>query len=62
MGGQVKERLMAARREGRGSMTRGGEPHKTPSYGECQHCPVTPEDCGDRVQTEKAYQGETDEF
>ncbi len=38
------------------------EPHKAPSYGECQHCPVTPEDCAERVQTEEAYHGETDEF
>ena len=38
------------------------EPHKAPSFGECQHCPLTPEDCGDRVQTEKAYLGETSEF
>ena len=38
------------------------EPHKAPSYGECLHCPLTPEDCGDRVVTERAYQGETDEF
>jgi hypothetical protein len=38
------------------------EPHKAPSYGECLHCPLTPEDCSDRVTTEKAYTGETDEF
>jgi hypothetical protein len=38
------------------------EPRKAPTYGECLHCRVTPEDCADRVQTEKAYQGETDEF
>jgi hypothetical protein len=24
------------------------EPHKAPSYGECLHCPLTPEDCSDR--------------
>jgi hypothetical protein len=38
------------------------EPHKAPSYGECLYCPLTAEDCSDRVQTDKAYQGETDEF
>ena len=38
------------------------EPHKAPSYEVCLHCPLTPEDCGGRVQSEKAYQGETDEF
>jgi hypothetical protein len=40
----------------------GQEPLKAPSYGECQHCPLTPEDCEDRVLTEKAYHGETDGF
>ena len=38
------------------------EPHKAPSFSECQNCPVTPEDCGDRLQTDKAHVGETDEF
>jgi hypothetical protein len=38
------------------------EPHKAPSYGECLHCPLTSEDCGDRVQREQACQGEMDEY
>ena len=38
------------------------EPHKAPSFGECQYCPITPEDCADRVVGAKAHQGETDEF
>ena len=37
------------------------EPHKAPSFGECQYCPITPEDCTDKVGTEKVFQGETDE-
>lgn len=37
-------------------------PHKAPSFGECQYCPVTREDCVDRVNTVQVYQGETDEF
>ncbi|MBY0515234.1 MAG: PD-(D/E)XK nuclease family protein [Gemmataceae bacterium] len=38
------------------------EPHKAPSFAECQFCPVTREDCPERVETEKVYAGETDEF
>lgn len=38
------------------------EPHKAPSFSECQYCPITPEDCVERVETEKVYHGETDEF
>ena len=38
------------------------EPHKAPSFGECQYCPVTGKDCTDRVETERAYQGVTEEF
>ncbi len=38
------------------------EPHKAPSYGECQYCPVTLEDCSDRVEMERRYEGETDDF
>lgn len=38
------------------------EPHKAPSFNECQHCPITHEDCADKVEAKKAYQGETDEF
>jgi hypothetical protein len=38
------------------------EPHKAPSYGECQHCPITPEDCADRAQAMKIHEGETNEF
>lgn len=38
------------------------EPHKAPSFGECQFCPITPEDCVDKVEAAKAHQGETDEF
>lgn len=37
-------------------------PHKAPSFGECQYCPVTREDCADRVDAMKVHQGETDEF
>ncbi len=39
-----------------------GEPHKAPSFKECQFCPVTPEDCVERVEKEKVLEGETDEF
>lgn len=38
------------------------EPHKAPTYAECQHCPITPEDCADRAGAVKVYEGETDEF
>jgi hypothetical protein len=38
------------------------EPHKAPSYGECQFCPVTTEDCPDRVEMAQVYAGVTDEF
>jgi len=38
------------------------EPHKAPSFGECKYCPIAPEDCADRAQTQKVYEGETDEF
>ena len=38
------------------------EPHKAPSFGECQHCPITPEDCKERTQASKIHEGETDEF
>lgn len=38
------------------------EPHKAPSFAECQNCPITPEDCGDRAEAAKFHQGETVEF
>lgn len=38
------------------------EPHKAPSFAECQHCPITKEDCAHRVEASKVHQGETDEF
>lgn len=38
------------------------EPSKAPSFGECRSCPLTPEDCADRVESAVVYQGETDEF
>jgi hypothetical protein len=38
------------------------EPHKAPSFGECQYCPVTLDNCVDRIQTETVNQGETEEF
>jgi hypothetical protein len=38
------------------------EPHKAPSFTECQHCPITAEGCADRVVAVKVYEGETDEF
>jgi hypothetical protein len=37
-------------------------PRKAPSFTECQHCPITPEDCADRAGTVKVYEGQTDEF
>lgn len=37
-------------------------PRKAPSFSECQFCPITPEDCADRVVAEKVFVGETDEF
>ena len=38
------------------------EPHKAPSFAECQHCPITAEDCAARAGAVKVCQGETDEF
>jgi hypothetical protein len=38
------------------------EPRKAPSFGECRGCPLTPEDCADRVDTETVLAGVTDEF
>jgi hypothetical protein len=38
------------------------EPHKAPSFTECQHCPITAEDCADRAGAVKVYEGKTDEF
>ncbi len=38
------------------------EPRKAPSFSECQHCPITVEDCPDRAGAVKVYEGETDEF
>lgn len=38
------------------------EPHKAPSFTECQHCPITVEDCADRAGAVKVYEGDTDEF
>ncbi|MCO6459273.1 MAG: PD-(D/E)XK nuclease family protein [Pirellulaceae bacterium] len=38
------------------------EPHKAPSFGECKFCPLTPEDCEDRVGAKMIYEGETNEF
>lgn len=38
------------------------EPRKTPSYKECRCCPLTPEDCADRIETEAVAVGVTDEF
>jgi hypothetical protein len=37
-------------------------PHKAPSYAECQRCPITVEDCADRVVAMQINEGETDEF
>lgn len=37
-------------------------PHKAPAFRECRHCPLAPEDCGDRVTTEAVYAGVTEEF
>ena len=38
------------------------EPRKAPSFKECQCCPLTREDCPDRVETEAVAAGVTDEF
>lgn len=38
------------------------EPRKAPSFGECRCCPLTREDCADRVETEEILAGVTDEF
>jgi hypothetical protein len=38
------------------------EPRKAPSFGECRCCPLTREDCADRVETEAVLAGVTDEF
>lgn len=38
------------------------EPPKSPSFGECRCCPLTREDCADRVETEAVLAGVTDEF
>ncbi len=38
------------------------EPHKAPSFGECHYCPITVEDCPDRVEANRVYLGETGEF
>jgi hypothetical protein len=37
-------------------------PRKAPSYRECQYCPLTLDDCADRVDSEVAYAGVTEEF
>ncbi len=37
-------------------------PRKAPSGQECGCCPLTPEDCGDRLEEDMAYAGVTDEF
>jgi hypothetical protein len=38
------------------------EPRKAQSYKECQCCPLTREDCADRMETEAPAAGVTDEF
>jgi hypothetical protein len=38
------------------------EPRKAPSFRECQFCPITSEDCPDRIKAMKVYEGETNEF
>ena len=37
-------------------------PSSVPSFAECRYCPITPEDCSERVEVEDKYVGETDEF
>ncbi len=37
-------------------------PPKVPSYSECRWCPITPEDCEDRVGVEDLFEAETDLF
>jgi len=37
-------------------------PRKSPSFRECQFCPLTPDDCLDRIETEAVLVGVTDEF
>jgi hypothetical protein len=38
------------------------EPHKAPSFKECQHCPITAEDCTSRIGKANVYEGVTEEF
>jgi hypothetical protein len=38
------------------------EPHKAPSFTECQHCPIPAEDCAHRAEAVRVYEGETNEF
>lgn len=37
-------------------------PRKSPSFKECRYCPLTPDDCLDRVEKEVVYAGVTEEF
>lgn len=37
-------------------------PRKSPSFRECQFCPLTRDDCLDRVESDVAFAGATDEF
>ncbi len=38
------------------------EPGKAPSFGECRCCPLTPDDCAERVDEEAVLAAVTDEF
>lgn len=38
------------------------EPRKAPNFKECEFCPLTSEDCPDRVESEVVYAGVTEEF
>lgn len=37
-------------------------PRKSPTFKECQFCPLTAEDCADRVDSDVTYAGATDAF
>lgn len=38
------------------------EPHKAPSFGECQYCPITTENCPERVESSQVHEGLTEDF
>lgn len=38
------------------------EPRKAPSFRECKFCPISSDDCPERIDAAKVYEGQTDEF